>query len=75
MATIQLVPDNINHHIWWMNWVEKDEMIGRIVRDSSGRCQISPSGPYWSPMKSFAGFSFDHPEKARVEVETYFQGR
>jgi hypothetical protein len=75
MATIQLVPDNVDARIWWMNWVEKDEFIGRVVQDSNGRCQIAPSGPHWSPMKSFAGLSFDHPEKALAEVELYFRGR
>lgn len=58
-----------------MKWVERDEIIGRIVRDWSGRCLIAPEGPYWSPMKSFAGFSFDSPEKALAEVELYFRGR
>ena len=75
MATIRLVPDNIDARIWWLSWVEKGELIGRIVQDSSGRCQIAPSGPYWSPMKSFAGFPFDNPEKALAEVQLYFRGR
>jgi len=75
MATIQLVPDNVNTRIWWMNWVEKDEIIGSIVQDSGGRCQIAPLGPHWSPMKSFAGFTFDHPEKALADAQFYFRGR
>ena len=75
MATIKLVPDNVSARIWWMNWVEKDEIIGRIVQDGSGRCEIAPSGPHWSPMKSFAAFSFDHPNAALAEVELYFRNR
>jgi hypothetical protein len=75
MATIKLVPDNVSARIWWINWVEKDEIIGRIVQDSSGRCEIAPSGPHWSPMKSFAAFSFDHPNAALAEVELYFRDR
>jgi hypothetical protein len=75
MATIQLVSDNVDSRIWWMHWIEKDEVIGRIVQDSSGRCRIAPAGPRWSPMKSFAAFYFDDPEKAVAEVELYFRGR
>jgi hypothetical protein len=36
---------------------------------------VSPQGPHWSPMKSFAGASFDSPESALAEVERYFRGR
>lgn len=75
MATIQLTGDNVQSRIWWMKWVERDEIIGRIVQDNIGRCQILPAGPHWSPMKSFAAFSFDSPEKAVAEVELYFRGR
>lgn len=75
MATIKLVPDNVDARIWWMYWVEKDEIIGRVDQDSNGRCQIASQGPHWSPMKSFAGFSFDRPEGALAEVELYFRNR
>jgi hypothetical protein len=74
MATIQLDPDNIDASLWWMKWVERDEIIGRIIRHRNGCCQIAPSGPHWSPMKSF-GTLFDSPETALVEVELYFRGR
>jgi hypothetical protein len=46
------------------NWLERNEIIGRIVQDSNGLCQIAPNGPHWSPMKSFAGFYFDSSETA-----------
>jgi hypothetical protein len=75
MATIQIHPDNLDDAVWWMKWVERDEIIGRIIRHRNGCCQIAPSGPHWSPMKSFAAFVFDSPEKALAEVELYFQGR
>jgi len=75
MATFQLDVDNVHGHIWWIKWVERDEIIGRIVQQRTGRWQIFPVGPHWSPMKSFAAFSFDNPEKARAEVELYFRGR
>jgi hypothetical protein len=75
MATIQIHPDNIDDAVWWMKWVERDEIIGRIIRHRNGCCQIAPSGPHWSPMKSFAAFAFDSPEKALAEVKLYFQGR
>ena len=75
MATIQIHPDNIDDAVWWIKWVERDEIIGRIIRHRNGCCQIAPSGPHWSPMKSFAAFVFDSPEKALAEVELYFQDR
>ncbi len=75
MATIELIPDNIDAHAWWMKWVEKDEIIGRIVDEGNGRCRIAPSGPHWSPMKSFAGFYFANPKMALSEVSSYFRGR
>jgi hypothetical protein len=75
MATIQIHPDNLDDAVWWMKWMERDEIIGRIIRHRNGCCQIAPSGPHWSPMKSFAAFVFDSPEKALAEVELYFQGR
>jgi hypothetical protein len=75
MATIQLNPDDILTRIWWVKWLEKDEIIGRIYQDTNGRYIISPRGPHWSPMKSFAGFSFERPDAALAEVELYFRGR
>jgi len=75
MATIQIRPDNVDEGIWWIKWAEKDEIIGRIIRHRNGCCQIAPSGPHWSPMKSFAAFFFDSPEQALEEVKLYFQGR
>ena len=75
MATIQIHPDNLDDAVWWIKGVERDEIIGRIIRHRNGCCQIAPFGPHWSPMKSFAAFVFDSPEKALAEVELYFQGR
>jgi hypothetical protein len=75
MATIQLDVDNVHGNIWWVKWVEREEIVGRIVQHGIGRCQIYPLGPHWSPMKSFAAFSFDCPQKALAEVELYFRGR
>jgi hypothetical protein len=75
MATIQLDVDNVHRHIWWLKWLEPNEIIGRIVEDENGRWQIFPLGPHWSPMKSFAAYSFDSPEKALAEVELYFRHR
>ena len=75
MAIIKLDPDNLHAGIWWMKWGEREEIIGRIIRDSSGRCQIAPLGPQWSPMKSFGGLSFDTCEGALAEVQLYFRDR
>jgi hypothetical protein len=75
MATLKLDVDNVEGHIWWIKWVERNEIIGRIVHDRTGRCQIFPLGPHWSPMKSFAALNFDCPQKALAEVELYFRER
>jgi hypothetical protein len=75
MATIQLEPDSERPSILRMKWVERGEIIGRIVPVESGRCRIAPEGPHWSPMKSFAGFTFETSEAALAEVELYFRGR
>ena len=48
MATIQLHPDNIDAGTWWMKWVERDVIIGRIVQHRNGCCQIAPSDPFES---------------------------
>jgi hypothetical protein len=75
MATIVLIPDNVLAHNWLIRWVERNEVIGRIVQDNNGRCQISPLGPHWSPMKSFAAFSFSNLDEALAEVKLYFRDR
>jgi hypothetical protein len=75
MATIKLIPDNVESRCWWINWVEREEVIGRIIQAGDGCWQIAPIGPHWSPMKSFAAFSFSSPEEASAEVELYFRDR
>ena len=75
MAIIKVDPDNVLAGIWWMKWVEREEIVGRIVQDSMGRWQITPQGPQWSPMKSFGGLSFESRDAALIEVQLYFRGR
>lgn len=75
MAQIGLRPDNSNAGRWWLVWIEKGEVIGSLLQERSGRCQISPQGPYWSPMKSFGGKSFDTRSDALAEVSLYFRER
>ena len=75
MATLQLDSDNSDSRVWWIRWREKEQVVGRIVQDGSGRCQVHPVGPHWGPMKSFAAFSFDSPQAALTEVDLYFRGR
>jgi hypothetical protein len=75
MAALQLDVDNLSSRVWWIRWLEKNEIIGRIEQVSTGRCHVFPSGPHWSPMKSFAAFDFDNPQSALAEVELYFRGR
>lgn len=75
MASIELQPDNVSSNVWWLKWVEADEVVGSISQDSNGRCQIQPQGPHWSPMKSFGGKSFTSREAALAEVAMYFRER
>ena len=75
MARIELVPDHVLGSLWWLKWVETDEIIGRLRQDLRGRCLIAPQGPHWSPMKSFAGRRFETKAEALAEVRLYFSGR
>ena len=75
MALIDLQPDNISNSVWWLKWVEADEIVGRILQDGSGCCYIEPHGPHWSPMKSFGGRPFGTREAALAEVARYFDRR
>ncbi|MGA2292632.1 hypothetical protein [Bradyrhizobium sp.] len=75
MARIKLQPDNLDIGVWWLRWVDHDEIIGRILEDDEGRCRIAPQGPRWSPMKSFAGRLFRTRAAALAEVKLYFRRR
>jgi hypothetical protein len=67
-------PDNIEIEVWSLHWVEREEVVGRIERELSGRYTVTPQGPYWSPMKSI-GRTFDEPADALREVQLYFENR
>ena len=74
LAKIEMRPDNIETEVWWLYWVERAELVGRVERDLGGRCTVSPQGPSWSPMKSI-GRSFADPADALREVQLYFENR
>jgi hypothetical protein len=74
LAKIEMRPDNIETKVWWLYWVEREEIVGRIEEDVAGQCTVTPQGPYWSPMKSVAG-SFREPADALREVQLYFERR
>ena len=74
MAQIELRPDNEKTDLWWLYWVERNELVGQIAQEPSGRCMVIPLGPHWSPMKSI-GQVFDSPSSARLEVQRYFEHR
>jgi hypothetical protein len=75
VAQIELRPDNVITGTWWLVWVDRDEVVGRILQDAGGKCQIAPQGPHWSPMKSFGGKSYDTRSAALAEVTLYFRER
>jgi hypothetical protein len=75
VAQIELRPDNVITGTWWLVWVDRDEVVGRILQDGGGKCQIAPQGPHWSPMKSFGGKSYDTRSAALAEVTLYFRER
>ena len=74
VATIDIRPDKSDTNVWWLHWLEMDEIVGRIDMDLAGACHVMPQGPHWSPMKSM-GKSFDSPTRALREVQLYFAGR
>jgi hypothetical protein len=74
VAELVMRPDTGRTHVWWVVWVERDEIVARIDRDPDGACTVSPQGPNWSPMKRIEQ-SFDSPASALREVELYFERR
>jgi hypothetical protein len=74
VATIDMRPDNLRSNVWWLHWVELDEVVARIDMDLEGSCCITPQGRHWSPMKSI-GKLFDSPASALREVRLYFERR
>jgi hypothetical protein len=74
LAKIEMRPDNIEKEVWWLYWLERKEVVGRIERELSGRFSVTPQGPHWSPMKSI-GRSFAEPADALREVQLYFENR
>lgn len=74
VADIEMRPDPGRRGVWWVYWVERGEIVGRIDQDLIGRCTVTPQGSHWSPMKS-VGRSFDSPSGALREVRLYFARR
>ena len=74
MATIGTRPDNGAHGVWWLIWIEREVIIGKVEQDIAGRFRIVPEGLQWSPMKGF-GRTYDSLEQAVSEVRLYFEGR
>jgi hypothetical protein len=75
MATIELKVDNSNSGMSWLFWTEREEIIGKVLMQANGQCRVVTQGPFWSPMKSFAGKTFNSRDLALAEVQLYFQGR
>ena len=74
MAEIEMRSDAVRPDVWWLYWVERDEIVGRIDQDSGGLCTVTPQGPHWGPMKSI-GRAFESPASACREVQLYFGRR
>lgn len=74
MAELVMRPDRGRTHVWWVVWVELNEIVARIDREPNGASTVSPQGPHWSPMKRIER-TFDSPESAFREVELYFERR
>lgn len=74
MAELVMRPDTGSVHVWWLIWVDRDEIVARIDRDLRGACTVTPQGAHWSPLKRIER-SFDSPESAFREVELYFERR
>jgi hypothetical protein len=74
VAELVMRPDTSRTRLWWVTWVERDEIVARIDRDPDGACTVKQQGPHWSPMKRMER-SFDSPESALREVQLYFERR
>jgi hypothetical protein len=74
MATIDVRPDNIATGVWWLIWIERDEIIAKVEQDSGDSFKIVPEGPHWNPMKSF-GACYVALDQAVSDVRLYFEGR
>jgi hypothetical protein len=74
VAEIEMRPDNVEIEVFWLYWVERNEIVGRIDEEPDGRSTMTPQGPHWSPLKSFAR-SFDSRQSAFREVQLYFARR
>jgi hypothetical protein len=74
MATIEARPDNMATGLWWLIWIEREEIVARVERGPGNLCQVVPEGPHWSPMKSF-GRPYADLEAALSDVMLYFKGR
>ena len=74
MATIEARADRVATGLWWLIWIEREEIVARVEQDPAGMCKIVMEGPHWSPMKSF-GRAFDGLDEAVREVRLYFKGR
>jgi hypothetical protein len=55
MALIEMRADLIETNVWWLWWVDRNEIVGRNDQESSGTVRVTPQGPHWSPMKSVGG--------------------
>jgi hypothetical protein len=75
MATIELVAHNERVGTWLLFWVEREEVLGRVLQQEEGGYVVSAQGPHWNPMKSFAGNRFATALDALREVQIYFQHR
>jgi hypothetical protein len=74
VAHIEMRADPVETDVWWLYWVEREEIVARIDQDPAGSATVTPRGPHWSPMKSI-GQSFDSLASALREVQLYFERR
>jgi hypothetical protein len=72
MATVEMRQDEADPKVWWVYWVERQEIVARLDQDLRGRCRVTPHGPHWSPMKSMAS-TFESLACALHDVQLYFQ--
>ena len=49
MATIDTRPDNVTRDVWWLMWIEREEIIGKVEQDIAGRYKIVPEGLQMEP--------------------------
>ena len=46
MATIEARADSVGTRLWWLIWIEREEIVARVEQDPAGMCKIVTEGQH-----------------------------